>query len=305
VERLGPYAALLGLGCLWGLTLPLTRVAVSTGHQPFGLLLWQQVVMVVFLAALLLALGRRPRLGRRHWLLFAGVGVLGSVLPGYFTYLTAVDLPAGVRAIIIAIVPMFALPIALLARFERPDLVRTLGVVCGLAAVVLIALPEAGLPEAVGVGLILLALISPLAYGLEANFLAWKGAEGLHPFEVLVGASALGAALALPLAWQAGHFVDLVRPWGRAEWAFAAASLLNALAYSGYVWLVGRAGSVFASQIAYVVTAFGVLWSIALLGERYSTLVWLAFVLMLAGLALVRPRRRPSAPDPAPGPASA
>ena len=48
--------------------------------------------------------------------------------------------------------------------------------------------------------------------------------------------------------------------------------VLNVLAYSGYVWLVGRAGSVFASQIAYLVTGFGVLWSMALLGERYSAL---------------------------------
>ena len=66
--------------------------------------------------------------------------------------------------------------------------------------------------------------------------------------------------------------------------------VLNALAYSGYIWLVGRAGSVFASQIAYLVTGFGVLWSMALLGERYSAWVWLAFALMLAGIALVQPR---------------
>ena len=65
--------------------------------------------------------------------------------------------------------------------------------------------------------------------------------------------------------------------------------MLNALAYSGYVWLIGRAGSVFASQIAYLVTGFGVVWSKLLLGESYSALVWSAFVLMLAGIALVQP----------------
>jgi drug/metabolite transporter (DMT)-like permease len=242
MDRLRLYAGLGAVGCGWGLTLPLTRIAVSTGHPPLGLLLWQQVVMAVFLGGLLLAMGRRPVVARRHLGLFAGVAVLGSVLPGYFTYLTAVDLPAGVRAIVIAIVPMFALPIALGLRLERPDGWRALGVVCGAAAIVLIALPEAGLPPAAGAGLILLALIAPLSYGLEANYLAWRGADGLHPFELLVGASAVGVALALPLAWRAGQFVDLGRGWGAAEWAFAAASALNALAYAGYVWLVGRAG---------------------------------------------------------------
>ena len=85
--------------------------------------------------------------------------------------------------------------------------------------------------------------------------------------------------------------VSLDVAWGPAEWAILASGVLNALAYSGYVWLVGRAGSVFASQIAYVVTGFGVLWSMALLGERYSPWVWAAFVLMLGGVALVQPRK--------------
>jgi drug/metabolite transporter (DMT)-like permease len=65
--------------------------------------------------------------------------------------------------------------------------------------------------------------------------------------------------------------------------------VLNALAYAGYVWLVGRAGSLFASQVAYLVTGFGVLWSMILLGERYSAWVWAAFALMLVGVALVQP----------------
>ena len=47
-------------------------------------------------------------------------------------------------------------------------------------------------------------------------------------------------------------------------------------------WSAG-AGSVFASQIAYLVTGFGVVWSMLLLGERYSAPVWAAFALMLRG----------------------
>ena len=63
------------------------------------------------------------------------------------------------------------------------------------------------------------------------------------------------------------------------------------VAYTGYIWLVGRAGAVFASQVAYVVTLGGVLLSALFLGERYSAWVWSALALMIAGLALVQPRR--------------
>jgi drug/metabolite transporter (DMT)-like permease len=227
----------------------------------------------------------------RHLGLFLGVAVFGAILPGYFSFLTARDLPAGVRSLIIAIVPMFVLPIALVLGFERPDARRALGVLLGAGAIALIAMPGAELPPAVSAGVIMLALISPLSYGIEANFLAWRGSDGLHPFQLLFGASLAGMAIALPLTAVTHQFVWPHGGWGAAEWAVLLSGILNALAYAGYVWLIGSGGSVFASQVAYLVTGFGVLWSMALLGERYSVWVWAAFALMLAGIALVQPRR--------------
>jgi drug/metabolite transporter (DMT)-like permease len=72
-------------------------------------------------------------------------------------------------------------------------------------------------------------------------------------------------------------------------------SCIHALIYAASVWLVGRAGSVFAAQVSYLVTGFGVLWAMALLGERYGAGFWLALGLMFAGLFLVQPR--PARPD--------
>ena len=43
--------------------------------------------------------------------------------------------------------------------------------------------------------------------------------------------------------------------------------------------------------MSYLVTGFGVIWAIVLLGERYSGWVWGAMALMFAGLFLVQPRR--------------
>lgn len=294
--RFAPTAMLFATGAAWGLTMPLIRVAVSTGHQPLGIVLWQKVIMAVMLGALSWGMGLRRTFRAAHLPLFAVVAVFGAILPGYFSYLTAAELPAGVRSIILAIVPMFVLPMALALGFEKPDARRAAGVALGSAAIVAIALPGGGAGPAFGLGVILLALISPVSYAVEANFLAWRGSEGLHPFQLLLGASLVGIALTWPMAAATGQTVDLAATWGAAEWAILAAGALNALAYSGYVWLVGRAGSVFASQIAYLVTAFGVIWSMLLLGERYSTWVWLAFGLMLVGVALVQPRRaRPDA----------
>jgi drug/metabolite transporter (DMT)-like permease len=84
--------------------------------------------------------------------------------------------------------------------------------------------------------------------------------------------------------------VDPFVPWQNAEWALLLSSLCHVAAYTGYIWLVGKAGAVFASQMAYVVTVSAVLFSALMLSEIYSGWVWSALALMLAGMALVQPR---------------
>jgi drug/metabolite transporter (DMT)-like permease len=81
-------------------------------------------------------------------------------------------------------------------------------------------------------------------------------------------------------------------PWGLPEAALLGSSALHALLYAGYVAMAARSGAVFASQTSYIVTAAGLCWAMLLLGERFSPLVFLAMVVMLAGMALVRPRPR-------------
>ncbi|PJN94382.1 hypothetical protein CNY89_14860 [Amaricoccus sp. HAR-UPW-R2A-40] len=116
---------------------------------------------------------------------------------------------------------------------------------------------------------------------MEANWIAARGAEGLHPFQILAGASVLGALASGPLALLTGETASLAQPWGPPELAILASGVLNAFAYAGYVWLIAVAGAVFASQIAYLVTAAGMGWSMLLLGERYAPGIWLAAALML------------------------
>ncbi|MDA9821933.1 EamA family transporter [Paracoccaceae bacterium] len=67
---------------------------------------------------------------------------------------------------------------------------------------------------------------------------------------------------------------------------------MHAVIYTAYIWLVGRAGPVFAAQVAYLVTLFGIFWSVWLLDEAYSKYVWLALSCMLLGIFLVLPRYR-------------
>ena len=70
-------------------------------------------------------------------------------------------------------------------------------------------------------------------------------------------------------------------------------AVITATAYGGFYYLVVRAGPVFASQTAYIVTLSGVLWGMVIYGETHSAWVWASLVVMFIALALVRPRETP------------
>lgn len=289
-SRLRLAGTLVGLGTAWGLTQPLTKITVSTGYQPYGLIFWQLVFVSLFMASIQLVLRKPSGLAWRHVGLYLAIAVLGTVLPNFISYRAAVHLPAGVMSIIIAIVPMFAVVVAIGIGMEKPNLVRMSGILAGLAAVFLLIGPDAGLPEGVNALFVTVALIAPLCYAFEGNFLAWRGTSGLDPVQVLLGASLVGVVLVVPLVWLTGGWVNVFKPWDVPLYALLASSILHGIAYSGYVWMVGRAGSVFAAQVSYLVTGAGVGWSMLILGESYSGWIWAAFGLMMVGVALVRPK---------------
>ena len=283
---------LLFFGLWWAFTIPLTKIAVSTGHAPLGLIFWQLCISGVITFLIIRTQGRRLRYdgqALRHYFVIA---LLGTVLPNSFSYLAAAHLPAGIMSIIIASVPMFTMLIALGIGLEQFARVRLAGVMLGALSVLVLIGPEASLPEPDKSVFVVVALIAPLCYGLEGNYISTKSPAGIDPISALCGASIVGVVLCAPVVWFGGFWVDLFRPWEAPEKALVLSSLIHALVYSGYIWLVGVTSAVFASQIAYVVTLGGVFFSSLLLSERYSAWVFLALGLMIAGLLLVQPRQK-------------
>jgi drug/metabolite transporter (DMT)-like permease len=82
-------AVLIALGMTWGLTIPLTKIAVSTGHKPLGLIFWQMLIATIALSAISLVRHVWPVLDRRILIYFLAIGLLGTILPNSFSYLAA------------------------------------------------------------------------------------------------------------------------------------------------------------------------------------------------------------------------
>ena len=288
--RLALVGVLLLLGIGWGSTQSLGKLAVSSGHQHFGLIFWQLVIGAVVLGTLNL-LRRKSFAITRAGLRFAVViALIGTLIPNSTFYLSVAHLPGGVMSILISTVPLLSLPLALALGMDRFDALRLLGLCCGVLGVALIALPQTSLPSPDMVAWLPVALIGPLFYAMEGNYVAKWGTAGLDAVQAMFWASSVGALMALPLTLWSGQWISPLPPYGVPELALIASSCVHALVYAGYVWLAARAGAVFATQVAYVVTGSGVLWAMLLLGERFSGWVWAALVVMLLGLFLVQPR---------------
>lgn len=285
-----PWALLVVIGLAWGSTGPFSKLAVSAGNHPIGITFWNTAIAAVVLNAVLILSGRRLPVTRRHLIFFVVCGLLGTALPNTLSYTAYQHLPIGINVMVISLVPMATLMIALPLRIERPDPLRLAGLALGTVALMMVALPEASLPDPDQAIWIVLPVIVTLAYACENIFIAARRPPGCDTLTIMAGLSLGALVLLTPLMLATGSWVDLTR-LGPPELAVLYISGIHIFAYFGFVWLIGNAGPVFAAQVAYVVTGSGVALGMIFYDERHSPWVWAALGLMLAGLALVKPRR--------------
>jgi len=299
VTRLWAWLVLLFMGVAWGLSFSLAKMAVADGAHPLGITFWQAALGALLLAAF--TFGRRRTISFRPNMLSLYVicAILGTAVPGVLFYYAAAHVPAGVLSITVTLVPILTVLLAVLLGIERLALSRLAGVLCGMLAVVLLVAPERSLPDAAAVPWVLAACLASVCYAAEGLVIALRMPDSANAFTVACGMHLMATLILAPVVLVSGSFVALTWPWGQVEWAIVGLSALNASAYSLFIYLVNRAGPVFASQTAYVVTLSGVFWGMAIFGEAHSYWVWLSLAVMLVGLAMVTPRKAEPLPNKA------
>lgn len=283
---------LVMMGAGWGATQPMTKTAVSTGLGHFGLVFWQLVIGSLVMGIICLIRRTKVPLNPGALRLYLIIAMIGTVIPNTLSFQAAVHLPAGIMSLLISAVPMFAFVIALALGNDSFDWRRLAGLVLGLVGVLLIVAPSVDLGPTISVFWASIYLLTAMCYGFEGNYVAKWGTMGLGAFQVMMGASLVGALISGPLMWVTGQSFMLTLSADRAQGALMLGSVIHVLVYASYVWLVTRAGAIFAAQVSYLVTGFGLLWAWLLLGETYDQTLWLALAVIFAGLFLVQPGPR-------------
>ena len=285
-----PYIVLILLGCGWGLTIPLTVIAVKTGLGHLGIIFWQFFIVMVLFGLRQIFSKKKLSISKSSLQVFCVIAFIGTIFPNSASLIAASYLPGGVLSILIATVPMFAFPIALFFGIDKFEFSRTLGIIFGFIGVYLLIAPRAALPDSSIIWVIPIALIAPIFYALEGNFVAKFGTGNSSPIEVLLGASTIGCFVTFPLAILSNQFVNPFVPWNSAHYALIFSSIIHGIVYATYVWLVTKVGAVFSAQVSYFVTVAGVVWSMVILDEVHSKFIWMSLVCMILGMALVKPR---------------
>lgn len=282
---------LLCTGVGWGLTISLATFATATGLDPLTIALWSAMAGAVILTVVLLVCGKRPPLDGEHLRFYLVTGFVGTAFPHALSFYAAIHLPAGVRAIVFALIPMITLVLSLVLSLESANLRRFAGILLGLLAMLVMFLPGVEVPLPGQVLWTLVSLAAAASYAVEEVYISLKRPAGLDAGTALWGMTIAGAVMLLIAVWLADAPLLLPLDASIAELSILLMAIVHLGAYAGLLYMLSHGGAVFASQVSYIVTPAAIVWGVVLLGEEISLSIILALVLILCGLALIKPHR--------------
>ena len=281
-------ARLLVLAGLWGGSFVFIRVTVPALGPLW--LAWSRVALA-FAALFAVAILQRgvPSL-RERWRDYLVVGTVNSALPFALYAFAEQYVSASIAAILNATSPFFGALIAALWLKEALSFRQLAGMGLGVAGVVWVVGWHAG-PASGPVPIAVAACLgAALCYGIGGVYTKVR-MSGV-PSATIALYSQLGAAIVLAPAALTG-------PPRAAPGLVVAVNVLalalasTAYAYRLYFRLIANVGPTRALTVTFLIPLFGVLWGVALLGERLTADMALGGALILAG-TWIATRRAPS-----------
>jgi drug/metabolite transporter (DMT)-like permease len=282
------WSLLLALSLLWGGSYFFVGIAVKA-LPPFTIVLLRVALAAGALHVVLrLTRTQMPRDGGT-WAAFFGMGLLNNAIPFSLIVWGQTQIASGLASIFNATTPLFALVVAhLLTHDERLSKGRFVGILLGLAGVVVLIGPDAltGLDKDVLAQIAVLG--AALSYGCAVTFGRRFKRMGVPPLATAAGQVTASSVMLLPVALMVDAPWRLALP-GLSVWGAVVglALLSTALAYVVFFRILASAGAINLSLVTFLIPVSAILLGSVFLGERLQPMDFVGMALIGLGLAAI------------------
>lgn len=293
------YGLLISLSAMFGASFMFTRLALND-FSPLTVVTARLGIASLILLPLMLLAGQHLPAGK-IWKPIALCSFFGNALPFSLISWAQQEVDAGVTAIFMAFMPLATVVLA--HRYtsdEKLNRLKAIGVVLGMAGVAVL-MGGTVLNQLGDQGIRQLAIVAAtVCYAINAILTRQLTSV---PRRSLITALLLSATLMMIPVWLISKLPMLIEVLGtdvgtgaslRMPDLKAVLSVLllaagpTALATLMIIAIIDRQGASFLSQINFLVPLFGAFFGTVFLSERLPANAWLALMIILLGIALVR-----------------
>ena len=282
-----PFGMLLFAATIYSMTFSLNRIAMIDGIPVFAFVFWQGLgtALLTFIAAVITR--QLPSLRRRYLYLYILFGSVGIAIPYTLLAFAAPKVPAGAIALGLTLTPMLTYVFSVLFRIDHIRLLRIIGILFGLAGILLVVVPGQSLPDPEMAPWLLMAFGAPLCYAFGTVCVAVLRPPESRPIPLTCGLSFASAILMLPVMVATENWWTFAATMTDGDWALITVIVINAIFFIVALEIIRMAGPVFYSTNGYFGTLIGLGWAALFFSENPSPWIWAAVVLLFFGLFLV------------------
>ncbi len=286
------FVLLILLGTIWGTGYSIARFAMTNDVPPLGYSFWQSLGPAIVIGLLTLFNDNRITVSTSRMRFYLVTGLTGIAIPNTSMYFAAPHLPAGILAMIVNTVPIFAYPMALVAGLEKFHWERMIGIFCALTGLMLIILPKASLPSPDLVPWVLSTLITPLSFAFCSIYIARYRPAGSDSLMLSAGMLIVSSLLLIPLVAASHSWYIFHWPLTAADGVILLEIVLSSVGYVLFFQLIKIAGPVYYSLVDTVVVITGLFWGRVIFGEHLNRWTLPAVLFIILALLLVTRHQR-------------
>jgi drug/metabolite transporter (DMT)-like permease len=253
--------------------------------------LWIKLGLTAVLLAICYAHRDRLPANRRLWLRLGVAAMFHNALPFLLFAIGEETVSSGITGVLNSTTPLWTLMVAILTGLDRTLTgPRVLGLVLGLGGIVLIFAPwqASGLLSWGAFACIAAAISYGFVYVYESRFLSGSGSSPVALAGTQMTVATGFVLLAMPVGGTAPVHLNALAIIAVAALGVFSTGIAFALNYR----LLATEGAVATSMVGYLIPVVSVLLGAVFLHEQLNPRVLAGMVVVLAGVALTRLRRR-------------